>query len=303
MFGYVLPLRDELKVREYEVFKAYYCGLCNEIGLKSQISRLTLTYDMTFLGLLLSSIYSDIEVGYKKYCPFKMKKVTTIRSNEYLEYAADMNIILSNRKLIDDYKDDNNILSLIASKFINISNLSPNSVDKIEKIDYNLRKLNELEKSKCNNIDELGDCFGNLTAAIFNIKDDKEGKVLSVIGYNLGKWIYTMDAFEDLEKDIKKRKYNPFIYFSGYRECDFTEFKNSIKDNVNFTLIKCLDEICKAYEILNIKKNKGIIENIIYIGLKQKTKSIISGGCNNDKSIRDLRDKRRCNTRGNQAGL
>lgn len=299
MFGYVMPLKDELKIREYEVFKAYYCGLCNEIGKKSQISRMTLTYDMTFLGLLLSSIYSDKEVGYKRYCPFKMKKVTIIRTNPYLEYAADMNRILSNRKLIDDYNDDNSILSLIASKFINTNKLSTYSEDKIKKIDYNLRKLNELEKSKCNNIDEVGHYFGNLTSEIFNIKDDKVGKILSVLGYNLGKWIYTMDAFEDLEKDIKERKYNPFIYDLGYRSGDFMEFKNSIKDNVNFTMIKCLDEICKAFEILDIKKNRGIIENIIYIGMRQKTKSVIAGGCDNDKSIRNLRNKGRCYPGGN----
>ena len=294
MFGYVVPLKSELRIREYEVFKSYYCSLCTEIGKKSQISRLTLTFDMTFLVLLLSSINIDKEIVFKKLCLFKMSKVKVLSPSVYLEYAADMNIILSNRKLIDNYKDDKSLHSLIASKFVYTKKVSLYSVDKIKKIDSNLRVLNELEKAKCNNLDEVGHYFGSLTSEIFNFEESADSRALTVLGYNIGKWIYTIDAYDDLEKDIKMNKYNPFIYTFEYAGGDVIEFKNSIKDNARFTLIKCLDEISKAYELLNIKKNNSLIENIIYIGMKQKTESILEGRCCNDKSIRDLRGKRGC---------
>jgi hypothetical protein len=295
MFGYVVPQKSELRIREYEVFKSYYCSLCTEIGKKSQISRLALTFDMTFLVILLSSMNLDKEIGYKKLCPFKMSRVKVFSPNIYLEYAADMNIILSNRKLIDNYKDDKSIFSLIASKFVNTKTLSFFGIDKIEVIDNNLRVLSKLEKDKCNNLDEVGHCFGNLTSEIFNIGGSTNSRVLSILGYNIGKWIYTIDAYDDLEKDIRMNKYNPFIFTFEYNGGDIIEFKNSIKDNAKFTLIKCLDEISKAYELLNIKKNNSLIENIIYIGMKQKTESILEGRCCNDKSIRNLRGKGECN--------
>lgn len=303
MFGYVIPLKSELKIREYEVFRAYYCGLCNNIGKKSQVSRLTLTYDMTFLGLLLSSIYLDRDMIIKKYCPFKLKRVNNICDNLYLDYAGDMNIILSNRKLIDNYKDDRNLFALIASKFVNSKKIGDYSLDRINKIDYNLKELYYLEKANCNNLDEVGHYFGSLTSEIFNIHDDQQGKALSILGYNIGKWIYTIDAYDDLEKDIKGRKYNPFIYNFGYDGSDIEAFKNSIMRNTKFTLIRCLDEIAKAFEILDIKKNKEVLENIIYLGMRQKTESLLEGRCKNDQSIRNLRGKGRCNTGGNKGSI
>lgn len=294
MFGYVVPQKSELRIREYEVFKSYYCSLCNEIGRKSQLSRLALTFDMTFLVLLLSSMNLDKEFGYKKFCPFKMSRVEVFSPNIYLEYAADMNIILSNRKLTDNYRDDKSIFSLITSKFVNTKAFSFCGKDKIEIIDSKLRILNKLEKDKCNNLDEVGHYFGSLTSEIFNIEESANSRVLSVLGYNIGKWIYTIDAYDDLEKDIRMNMYNPFIYTFEYNGGDIIEFKNSVKDNTRFTLIKCLDEISKAYELLNIKKNNGLIENIIYIGMKHKTESILEGRCCNDKSIRNLRGEGGC---------
>jgi hypothetical protein len=294
MFGYVIPLKDELKIREYNTFRSYYCGLCNEIGQKSFISKLTLTYDMTFLALLLSSIYMDKTPPVKKICPFKMAKVSTISNNKYLEYAAEMNIILSNRKLIDNYNDDKSYLSLIASKLINTNRLSYWSMEKLSMIDLNLKKLNELEKEKCSNIDEIAHYFAEITAEIFCIDSGDTGKVLRNLGYNLGKWIYTLDAYDDLAEDIVKKSYNPFLERFGYRGENAESFKNSIKDNVKFTLIKCLDEISKSYELLDVKKNKAIIENIVYLGMERKTMSVIEGSCCHEKSLRGFRGKGGC---------
>lgn len=294
MFGYVIPQKSELKVREYEVFRAYYCGLCKEIGKKSQVARMALTFDMTFLGILLSSIYLENELCVKKFCAFKMKKVMVITDNAYMEYAGDMNTILSNRKLLDDYNDDRNFFSLLLSKIINTKSLSILSMDKLIKIDYNLKELNNLEKLKCNSIDETGHCFASLTSEIFKINEDKQGRVLSLLGYNVGKWIYTIDAFDDLLEDINKQKYNPLIHTFNYSGGNAEDFKKAIRDNMEFTLVKCLDEVGKAFELLQIKKNKAIIENIIYMGMKQKTDIVLRGRCKNDQSIRDLRGKGRC---------
>lgn len=303
MFGYVTPFKPELKVREYDVFKAYYCGLCREIGEKSYISKMTLTYDMTFLALLLSSIYLDRTGTQKKFCPFKMSKVEMVSKNPFLEYAAEMNILLSNRKLVDDYNDEGSHTSLIASKIIKLNKYKTISKDKIERIDYNLKEINRLEKNKCDNIDEIGGCFGEVTGEIFAVYDDNNNRLLKFIGMNIGKWIYTLDAYDDLINDIKSRSYNPLIYRFKYNNEKPEEFKAGIKDNIQFVLIKCLNEIARAFELLNLKKNKGLIENIIYLGMERKTSSVLEGSCCNEKSIRSIRNKGRCFPGGSEAGI
>jgi hypothetical protein len=303
MFGYVTPLKAELKVREYDVFKAYYCGLCREIGERSYISKMTLTYDMTVLALLLSSVYLDRVGTEKSFCPFKMSKVEMVSKNPFLEYAAEMNILLSNRKLVDNYNDDRSYAALVASKIIKLNKYRTTSKEKIERIDYYLKEINRLEKSKCDSIDEIGGCFGEVTGEIFAVYDDNNTKMLKFIGVNIGKWIYTLDAYDDLIDDIKSNSYNPLIYRFQYNNEGPDEFKTRIKDNIQFVLIKCLDEISKAFELLNIKKNKGLIENIIYLGMERKTSSVLEGSCCNEKSIRSIRNKRRCFTGGSETGI
>jgi hypothetical protein len=240
---------------------------------------------MTFLAILLSSIFVDGAEGHKEFCGFKMKKVAVIEPNEYINYAADMNIILSNRKLLDDYKDDKNYFALAASKFIGTKKLSDMAKSRIDLLDKHLEDLRKLEKSKCTSIDETGHCFAELTSEIFSVSDGIEGKVLKVLGYNVGKWIYTVDAFDDLEKDIKDKKYNPFIYNFNYRGEKIEDFKKSILENAEFTLIRCLDEISKAAALIDVRKNSGIVENIIYLGMKEKTMKVLKGENENEKSL------------------
>lgn len=303
MFGYITPLKAELKVREYDIFKAYYCGLCREIGEKSYVSKMTLTYDMTFLALLLSSIYMDRTGTQKNFCPFKMAKIEMISKNPYLEYAAEMNILLANRKFLDDYNDDRSNTALIASKIIKLNKYKTISSDKIERIDYFLREINRLEKNKCDNIDEIGGCFGEVTGEIFALYDDNNAKLLKFIGINIGKWIYTLDAYDDLVDDINNKNYNPLIYRFQYNNEKPEEFKSRIKDNIKFVLIKCLDEVSKAFELIDIKKNKGLIKNIIYLGMESKTTSVLEGSCCNEKSVRSVRNKARCFPRGSETGI
>lgn len=285
MFGYVLPFKPELKIKEYQIFKAYYCSVCKSIGDKSIISRFALTYDMTFLSLLLSSIYEDEEILRKRFCFYKMKNVVFAEPNLFIKYAADMNIILWNRKLVDNYLDTKNIIYILLSDMLKSKQYTDIVYEKIQKIDKHLNELRKLERLKCNSIDEVGHCFANITAEIFSIYDDKYNKILRQFGYNIGKWIYTIDAFDDIEKDIKNNNYNPCIYKFNYKGNSPREFKMSIRENIEFTLFKCLNEISKAFELLELKRNRGIIENIVYIGLERKTMKIIEGGCNCEKSL------------------
>lgn len=282
MFGYVTPEKSELKIKEYEVFKAYYCGLCRSIGRKSTLSRAGLTYDMTFLALLLSSIYSeDLEVR-KGFCPVKMKRIAYLTEDKCLDYAAYMNILLCNRKLMDNYKDDKNLIYLAGASLVKNKKSEQEFINKVNAVDSCLEEINRLEKEGCRDIDEISHHFARLTEEIFTFRDDNNSKILSNMGYNLGKWIYIIDAYDDMQSDIKSNSYNAILKSFNYKNQELNSYKQEILENIEFTLLRCLEQTSAAYELLNLKRNKGLLDNIIYLGLEQRTRKVLEGAQGNE---------------------
>ncbi|WDC85659.1 DUF5685 family protein [Caloramator sp. mosi_1] len=254
MFGYVAPLKGELKVRELEIFRGYYCGVCKSLGKINYPTKYVLNYDMTFLALFLSSIKYDIDTPKRRFCGYKVSRVNYFQ-NKYIDYAAVMNIILTNRKLLDDYNDDKNIISLLLSKILNIKD-TREFKNKICEIDKNLKEMSLLEKQNSPDIDRLSHIFGEITKETFDVLEGKEGEILKYLGYNLGRWIYVVDALDDLEKDIRENKYNPIVYAFNYQKEDEHKFKERVVENIRFVLYSYLENITKAYELLNIKRTR-----------------------------------------------
>lgn len=284
MFGYIFPDKPELKVKEYELFKAYYCGLCKAIGAScGQMARFALNYDSSFLGMLISSFNDGPEVIRPERCianPFVRKPV--IKESQALRYAADMNIILAYHKLKDDFKDEGSakalaLMGVFGPAFKKSSNRNGG---KEENIRQRLQELGALEKQNCRSVDEASEPFARLTEEIFAYGplcgcSDNE-KVLRWFGYNIGKWIYIIDAYDDIEKDIKNKSFNPILNQFCYNNEEVTDFKAGIKDNISFTLTYTLSQVGKAFELLELKKNKEIIENIIFGGMYNKTTQILN---------------------------
>ncbi|WIV11281.1 DUF5685 family protein [Proteiniborus sp. MB09-C3] len=295
MFGYVTPYKSELKVREYDMFKAYYCGLCKTLGKEfNHIVRFGLNYDLTFLALLLSSIEEEKEIITREGCianPLKKKDI--VNTNKSLIYASNISIILIYYKLLDNWKDEKSIKSLIAATPFLLPLKKANNAynNKSLVIKDCLDKLTELEKNKCNRIDEAADTFGKLMEEISApdyIEDNKTERILKWIGYNLGRWIYILDAFNDLEDDIKNKSYNPVLLQYNYNKDETVDnFKERIVASIEFSLTMSLEAISKSFEILNIRKNQGIIENIVYMGTRHKMEVILNKRevCKHAKSI------------------
>ncbi len=295
MFGYVIPYKSELKVKEYDMFKAYYCGLCKTLGREfNHIVRFGLNYDLTFLALLLSTIEEEKEVITREGCianPLKKKMI--VNTNKSLVYTANISILLIYFKLLDDWKDEKSIKSLMATiPFLLPLKKARNEYNnKALAIKRHLDNLSELEKNKCNTIDEAADVFAKLMEEISvpdYIEDQKTERVLRWIGYNLGRWIYILDAFNDLEEDIKNKTYNPVLLQYQYsKDESIEEFKKRIADSIEFSLTMSLEAIAKSFEFLNIRKNQGIIENIVYMGTRHKMEVVLNKreGYNNEKSI------------------
>ncbi len=318
MFGYVVVNKPELKFREFDVYRAYYCGLCHSLSKRHGLSgQLTLSYDMTFLVILLSSLYEPEHSVTSKRCIVHPLKRQNIISSEFTDYVADMNVILSYFKCLDDWHDDRSVLKLAYSKLLkkgsigkNLNNVhatsdstddgsvaatQPSAVDdgsvaatqpnsdsnnqnsyftddsghlhispdysyknKIEAISSLLDELGTREKMNETNVDVVAGLFGRIMQILFVPFDDIYAKGLGRMGFYLGKFIYIMDAFDDVEDDVKKGRYN--VFSNCYTDPDF---ETHVKDMLTMMMAECSD----AFEMLPAVDNADILRNILYSGV------------------------------------
>ena len=296
MFGYVTPLKPEMKIREYETFRAYYCGVCMHIKENfGNIPRMTLNYDMTFLAMLLDALHNEGPKFEMKRCiahPHNKKPMAI--KGEALSYAAAMNVSLIYYKLIDDINDDKSIKSkigaMVLSPYKKKFNRNVTRVNDI--IEENLNKLSLLEKEKnFNSIDEICDPFSLIVANILKfypeeIDNDSEElrDNLYSLGYAIGKWIYVIDALDDLEEDINNDKFNPINYLYNKENKPCKEFIQEIKPRIEFTILNCGYNCKESLERLPLKRNKEILENIISLGMMDKyTKIVENCNCKSSK--------------------
>lgn len=286
MFGYIVPEKPEMKIKEYELFRAYYCGVCRSIGKhQGQLKRLMLNYDSTFLAVLLSAVAGEKVKVLKKRCmAHPLEKRHVISQSEVVDYASDINIILAYYNLEDKKRDEASLISSSALIMLRRSfkRLRKQYEKKCTVMEKQLDDLVKLEKEKCASMDMAAEPFAKLMEEVTAYEplcsDEKIEKILRWTGYNLGKWIYLLDAFDDLEKDIKAGNYNPLVYQYGYDNQDISGFKDKIRSRVEFNLTYSLNEVSRAFELLETKTNKSILENIIYLGMLRKTENILGVG-------------------------
>lgn len=268
MFGYVQIDKLELKVKDYMTYKGYYCGLCMSLKKNyGNASRFTLNYDMTFLIIILTSLYEPTNSCANKRCIAHPQNKQLMINNEISDYCAALNVMLAYNNLKDDWKDERSIKSLFAMASFNRAyrKASRKYPKKNQAIISWLKELEMLEKNKCNDIEKVSNVFGNLMADLTVYKDDHWKQYLNNIGMYLGKYIYILDAYDDMEKDKKKNNYNPFLL------CDKDDIDEYAKHMLNLNLSFLENELDK----LPLIKEKPIIDNIIYSGIKNRIKNIL----------------------------
>jgi hypothetical protein len=270
MFGYVICNKNNLKVDEYERYRRSYCGLCISLKKKyGNISRLALNYDMTFLAILLNSLYKDFEVvGNKEKdnseesirCVLHPTKKRNILINRYIDYAADMTVLLMYYKCVDDIEDDGKVSArlykrLLKKAYKKIAYKYPRQTDCVKK---SLQKLSELDKLGELTPDIATNLSGVMLSEIFVYKEDFFAENLRQFGYELGRFIYLIDATVDYEKDIKKKSYNPLI-----------DMKKTPED-MHDTLEQAIGNATYYFEKMPIITDENILKNVLYSGVWQK---------------------------------
>ena len=261
MFGYIVVNKPELKIKDFDLYKSFYCGLCRELKRKYGIlGQLSLTYDMTFVVLLPSGLYEPETRKGTTHCILHPVHKETVRKNRFTEYAADMNIILTYYKCEDDWKDDKDLLKLAYAKGLQGKNrrLTAEYDKKVHRIVSLLDQLSDLEKKDETDIDKVSGIFGKIMAEIFVYQEDVWADSLRKMGFYFGKFIYLLDAYDDVESDLKSGNYNPFS----------KRFKmKGFEEEVRQLLIMMLAEACREFEKLPIIMYGDILRNILYSGV------------------------------------
>lgn len=259
MTGYITVYQPDMKFRDYYRYREYYCGLCRTIGKRyGQTARMSLGYDAAFLAVLLDGVYDSTTESSEFRCPVHPMGKRKALNNAFVDYAADMNLYMVWLKCIDDWQDDRNVGRGIYSWILTrrIRQIEQKYKEKTDNIKKALEDLNSLEKERSSDFEYAAGCYGRVTAEVFRfggLWDDG----LAEMGFYLGKYIYLLDAYEDLEKDLKKNRYNPFFEMS--KEEDF-------HDQVRKILMSMISKSAEEFELLPVDENMDILRNILYAG-------------------------------------
>ncbi len=302
MFGYVTVAKSQLSEKDYKTFCAYYCGLCRAIGREcSQLSRLGLSYDITFLAIVLSSVIGkEPETVSHRCAVHPTKKRLSVVNDMAVDYAAAMGTMLTYLKLEDDLRDEHSLKAAagMAAMRSGYRRSCRRYQPEADMIRGQLAELSRLEKDGCDSIDETAEAFAKILENMFTpgfIEEDTLRRSLAWLGYNLGRWIYIMDAYNDMDSDMKEGSYNPLL--AGGKSPEY--YRGEAAREIELSLTFTLENIASAFELIDLGGNKNIIGRIIYTCLKQKQKAVLSG----EAAVMDNRCLLRGTTNGSGSRL
>ena len=260
MFGYVTVNPKELSEEQYRRYKAVYCGLCRVLRQKhGQAAGLTLSYDMSFLVLLLSSLYEPEEQRGELRCVRHPRQAQSFTVNAISDYAADMTVALAFLKLRDDWHDDGNLAALagtgwLKQRFEAIQSEYPRQCEAMLE---SVSALSEIERQRLDAPDAAADCSGRLLQELFVWRTDRWESTLRPMAHALGRFIYLLDACMDLDRDTLRDRYNPFRRYYGLDNAE--RFRALLR----MTLGECL----YWFDVLPLVQDAQLLKNILCSGL------------------------------------
>ena len=265
MFGYIAPVLSVLTDEQKQRYRAFYCGVCHALKKRhGQSGRISLSNDMTFLALLLSSLYEPESENTRSRCAIHPVKPHEYFSSPMIDYAADMNALLFFWKCEDQRMDDHSLRgkageALFRKSADKVRALWPEQAKGVEKA---LKELWEEESSSSPDPDRLCNLSGEMLGSVFVPKPaDTWSPVLRSVGNGLGRFIYWMDAWEDYDADIKKGRFNPL---KGWHDRpDYEAFCLE-------TLELLVAEATESFEILPLEQDLDLLRNVLYSGVWQR---------------------------------
>ena len=290
MFGYVRTDKGELKVREYELYRGLYCTLCKQLSKRyGVLSRLILSYDMTFLALVRLS-EKGISPKFKGgRCPFNPAKRCNYCTNAGDEYAfvCAAAILMFYYKVKDNISDSPFFKRLLFFLLLPFAAIKRKKAKKLfpqldSLISDCLQKQAETEKKNTSSPDEAAHNSADALGKIFSFGFEEKKKDLYFFGYFVGRWVYLMDALDDIEKDIKNRSFNVFVNKYSLTQKTLPE---EARHEIQSTLNQSSAEAVKAFKSTNCTALSEIIENVLYGGMLCSMENILKGTKRNERSL------------------
>ncbi len=277
MFGYVIPDKLNMYIKDFNVFQSFYCGLCKTLGESgAEFTRLCTNYDVTFYNVLLHSLTNTPVTFERKLCAYNGKKKVVVKSDELSKKIADIAVMLVYYNLEDDVCDGKKSRAIVKDM---IAPRKKKAAKRLEKIDEIMQKsfsdLRKLEKENCDSIDKVADTFATLMRDMTRllIKTDDN---IDTFCYNLGRLIYLLDAVDDVEKDSKSSEYNPLVL--NYGKCtQKQDYLAKNADEFSFLLNSTYNKMVGSYNAMDIKMYEGVLSNTIYLGIKMQLERLLKG--------------------------
>ena len=289
MFGYIRPVREELKCKDFDLYRATYCGLCRAMRKRcGWMASMVLNFDFTFLAVLLAPKQGEtLTTCHRCQVPpfFRRCMCETSRS---LELVADESVILTYWQLRDKVQDDSvvrgvpaRLLSLLLRPCYRRAAAHQPEFDRV--VIRQLDLLHGLEKEQCSSVDRAADTFAVLLqAAAPKSGDEGRDRAMEQLLYHLGRWIYLADARDDLEDDRATGSYNPVFLRYGEQPCD---------EPLALTMEHSLKLMRSACALLELGRQEALVNNVLYLGLPLVQKSIFDGSWKQLKKQKIWRNK------------
>ncbi len=261
MLGVMTVRKDELKFREFDRYRGYYCGLCRAIGSRcGSVCRLALSFEMTFLAMLHTSLYEPETADEKHRCVVHPLGKQRMLANEAIDYAADLSAIVAYYDLRDGWEDERRVDRLAESALLRkaakeAGERLPRQKEAVERY---VKALHEIEDQNDQNLDAAANLTGEMLAELYVMKDDIYARDLRELGFYLGKFIYLCDCYEDVERDIRKKNYNPLV-LRRTNETFAADCEQMLSD--------MMARAALAFERLPLIEDAEIMRNILYSGI------------------------------------
>lgn len=268
MFGYVICNKEGLEPQELDRYQSFYCGLCRALGNKfGPMERISLSYDMTFLALFLTALHEPEEKTSQFHCAMHPIHKKAANENLYIDYAADMTVAVAYYKCLDDWEDEHNHISKRYGKILEKSykQVQLKYPRQCESIARSVRELKNIEKDGEAKPDEAVNCSGRMMSELFVYEEDFWSNSLRTFGYELGRFIYLMDAAMDYKQDLKKGNYNPLIKMQKKPE------------EMEDIMAGAIGRATEQFEKLPIVQDAHLIRNILYGGVWQQYYAMLHG--------------------------
>lgn len=276
MFGYVVPDKPNMYIKDFTLFRAYYCGLCHATKKEcGQVARFAVNYDVAFISALFHDWLSVPVNVVRKSCVLNARKKAVIDDTPLMRRMVRFNNILVGMKLVDDATDKGgkHIFRKLAFK---------RKVKKARKAEPILASIADkcvaetlaVEKTNAG-VDAAAEPFANMMKEVFkHFSGEKQSEQLNKIGYFLGKYVYIMDALDDYDEDIKKGDFNPFVQV--FKNKDYKSFISEHEQDVRFIIESIVRSIEEEYKAIDMSGSEGVVTNVLWYGLRARANAVIN---------------------------